>query len=337
MWQHYTSEKILRNWKLVIGLVSVGLMLSVGLLGQARAEISLCTGIIALPVTLQVSKKFCLKRSLTTNESGDAIFVAADNVTIDLNGFSITYTGSDEFTTVAIRARNHDNITVQNGIIRNFPFGIALQRSSGHLLEGLRFENIGRVAAQVNGNDHVVRNNQFLNTGPSGLGITTAIYINRSRNSLVADNVVTGTSDESLAVAIFVDGSSLVELRGNSVIDTKDLTPEDDCDQARTRGVVIRGSTDVTVIDNRILNSTGKGSIGVFGAASRGVNCIDNTVAGYKTPFLGCNFTANNQSVPTPLVAEEPFCDGEVDLGLTLEELGSAEPAQEGDTVDATQ
>ena len=104
---------------------------------------------------------------------------------------------------------------------------------------------------------------------------------------MIADNIVSGTSEDTSASGIFVDGSALIEIRGNTILDAKVATT--------TRGIdIIGSSTDVTVIDNRILNAAGTpGTQGIFGSAgSTGVNCIDNTVFGFATALSGCDFEA---------------------------------------------
>ena len=112
---------------------------------------------------------------------------------------------------------------------------------------------------------------------------------------VIADNVVSGTSEtenfDQTAIGILVDVSALIEIRGNIIHDTKGATTN--------RGIELFSSPDVTVIDNLILNAAGTGTTGIYhGGSSIGLNCIDNTIAGFTTALSGCDFSAGNNLVP---------------------------------------
>ncbi|MCP5074670.1 MAG: hypothetical protein GY947_15455 [Rhodobacteraceae bacterium] len=71
-----------------------------------------------------------------------------------------------------------------------------------------------------------------------------------------------------------------------------------DTDGATTdRGVYVINGTDIMVIDNRVLNAAGTGTNGITAAGtSSGVNCIDNTIAGFTTATTGCDYTSGNHT-----------------------------------------
>ncbi len=80
-----------------------------------------------------------------------------------------------------------------------------------------------------------------------------------------------------------------IEVRDNTILDTKTATT--------TYGIDIGSSTDVTVIGNRILNAAGTGTTGIIDSFnSTGLNCIDNTIAGFTTALSGCDFVAGNNT-----------------------------------------
>src|SRR5438876_2996841 len=75
-----------------------------------------------VPFTINSSGSYFMTKNLTNN-SGDGIIVLADDVTIDLNGFTLAgvpgaYSGISEGGTPTPRK----HWTIRNGTIRGFPF-----------------------------------------------------------------------------------------------------------------------------------------------------------------------------------------------------------------------
>jgi len=266
--------------------------------GTAKAETINCTEITAIPMVITVQGVYCLKGNLATGLTvGNMIDIQANNVTIDFNGFKLGgLAGGAGTLAKGVFAQNRKNITIRNGAIRGFFYGISLEQSvagisSGHLIEdmlldGNRFEGI-----QVSGSNIVVRRNRVVNTGSGTSGNQAfGIGVNAARNAVIADNLVSGTSENTTARGIMVINSTLIEVRGNTILDTKDALG--------TGGIDIRVSSDVTVIGNRILNVTTSADVGI--STSSGVNCIGNTIAGFATAFTGCDFAAGNMGPGIP-------------------------------------
>jgi len=257
----------------------------------AKAETIECTVIDTIPIIITVQGVYCLKGNLASSlTSGNMIEVATNNVTIDMNGFKLGGLAAGAGTNAnGIFALNRRNITIRNGSIRGFFRGIFLDgdaaSSSGHLLEDLRLDGNTAIGAQVQGTGNIIRNNQVVNTGP-GDNVTSAagLVILNSNDSVVEGNVISSVSETLQSTGIFVQLSSLIEVRNNTVLRTKDA--------ASNRGITVVNSNDVTIIGNRILNpaTTGDGGILDFGDSSTGVNCIDNIIAGYTTATSGCDF-----------------------------------------------
>src|SRR5688572_4995292 len=79
---------------------------------------------------------------------GAAIMIAADNVVIDLNGHRITGSGGAGNSAKAIVATNQSNITIRNGSIDGFFYGVELAdlsaktvRDGHHLVSNLDVSN----------------------------------------------------------------------------------------------------------------------------------------------------------------------------------------------------
>ncbi len=260
----------------------------------AKAETIECTVIDSIPFIITVQGIYCFKGNLaTTLTSGNLITVTVNNVTIDMNGFKLGGLGAGAGTTAnGIVAINRRNITIRNGSIRGFLNGISLDggaaNSSGHLLEDLRLDGNRVIGARVEGTGNIIRNNLVVNTGPSDISTSAfGLFINLSNDSVVEGNVISSVSESLAAEGIIVQSSSLIEVRNNTILRTKDAT--------NNRGITVIVATDVTIIGNRILNPTTTGTVGIIDSgSSTGVNCIDNIIAGYTTPLSGCDFEDGN-------------------------------------------
>ncbi len=85
--------------------------------------------------------------------------IQTDNVSIDLNGFKLGGLGGGSATAaVGIFGEDRSNITIRNGSIRGFLYGISLIKdtgtSSGHLIEDVLADgnrNIGILVAGATG------------------------------------------------------------------------------------------------------------------------------------------------------------------------------------------
>jgi len=97
------------------------------------------------PITINEPGSYVLTSNLMVT-TGNAININADNVTLDLNGHGIYGPGTG--TGYGISAVNRYNITIKNGIVRGFYFGIYLDnddnhQGAGHRIEGIQASNNG--------------------------------------------------------------------------------------------------------------------------------------------------------------------------------------------------
>ncbi len=168
-------------------LASLLAALAVLYAGPATAETVNCTAITAVPAVITVPGVYCFTKSLVTSiASGIAISIQANNVVLDMNGHRLGGLAAGLGTTaVGIHATNRQNITIRNGTIRGFLYGIELQNgaSQGHLIEDMRADQNTYVGIWVEGTGSIIRNNQIVATGG-----TTAF----GANSLVFGIYVTG-------------------------------------------------------------------------------------------------------------------------------------------------
>jgi Right handed beta helix region len=163
----------------------------------ARAETTECTVIASVPTTLSSPGVYCLKSSFSTNlATGTAIYVNANNVTLDMNGYKLGNLAAGTGTFAIGIYTGHQNVTVRNGTIRGYFYGIRLLGGGGHLVEDVRLDGNTYYGLAVGGPGNVVRRNQIVNTGGS------TYYANSGATGLdsngadarILDNEITGTT-----------------------------------------------------------------------------------------------------------------------------------------------
>src|SRR5690242_11044818 len=100
---------------------------------SAAASYDTCKGFItSLPAIIDTAGTWCFNKDLNTaNNSGTAISINSDNVTIDCNGFKLGGLAAGESTNEGgIVSYDHRNITIRHCNIRGFSFGVSLYASS---------------------------------------------------------------------------------------------------------------------------------------------------------------------------------------------------------------
>jgi parallel beta-helix repeat protein len=159
-------------------------LLTVGSYGQ--------TPIASLPYTISSGGNYYLTQNLTySGAAGNAITVNASNVTIDLNGYQLFCSNSNN-STWGIYANNVSNVSIKNGAIDGFTFGIELgfpgggsNVNFGHLVDGVRFSNDLESVAFYTTRGCVVRNCQI----DGGL---YGVVFNNGAGNRASNNVATG-------------------------------------------------------------------------------------------------------------------------------------------------
>ena len=96
-------------------------------------ETTFCNAFItSLPYTITTQGHYCFNRNLSTAiTAGAAITINSDFVVLDLNNFKPGGGSAGPATTATgVYASNRSNITIRNGNIRGFAFGISLDATS---------------------------------------------------------------------------------------------------------------------------------------------------------------------------------------------------------------
>ncbi len=231
----------------------------------ARAETVNCTPITSLPAVITVQGIHCFTGNLNTAmTSGNAIDIQTNNVVLDLNGFKLGGLAAGPATLAnGIHALDRQNITIKNGTVRGFFWGIALDvddgASQGHVVEDIRADQNTNVGILALGSGIIVRNNQVVATGG-----TTCCGGN-----------VDGTG-------IFATGDG-TRVLNNDVINTVKLGT------GTARGIHFNGVTGGLAVNNRITVA----DTGIAFTVSTG-KYRDNLTFDVPTPFTGGTDAGNN-------------------------------------------
>ena len=139
--------------------------------------------------TLSEPGSYVVVQNLTA--TGDCLVITADFVTIDLGGFTLTGNGMGEGITDQFAGR--DGITVRNGTVTNFTFGVRIANGSRLTIEGIRaINNIG--LGMSIGMNSIVRGNTVSGNGSIGISADTGSIVT---GNIASDNLNDGIAVES--------------------------------------------------------------------------------------------------------------------------------------------
>ena len=280
-------------------LVTIGLLACAPRMAHAAESYDNCSGFItSLPAVITTQGTWCLKQDLATAiNSGSAITINTNNVTIDCNDFKIGGLAAGAGTqTIGLDSSDRTNITVRHCNIRGFFRGIRFASTGvggSHLVEDNRFDGNTYLGMNVSGDGSVVRRNRVFNTGGSTVnlfayGIYTAYSVDVLDNSV--SGVIATAGGNGAAQGIHVVLNPTGSISGNHVRGlAKDGT-------GAGTGIYAISSGRITVRDNDLIGD---------GATGAGVSCDDpngsasgNVISGFFSGIAIC--TDDGANVITP-------------------------------------
>src|SRR2546428_6433667 len=103
--------------------ILAAILLVIGASHLTADETTYCTTFIrSVPYVITAQGHYCLDRNLTVGfNSVFGIKIDSDFVWLDLNGFKIGHASSSDNAEAIVLANHHQDITIRNGLIRNFP------------------------------------------------------------------------------------------------------------------------------------------------------------------------------------------------------------------------
>lgn len=201
------------------------------LVGAALAILAWATSAEAQSCGQVVAENTTLTADL--NCLGDGLVIGADGIVLDLNGHTIDGAGLG----VGIRNDGFDNVTIKNGTVKEFDYGIQLNAGTeGNLVQGITLTLNQDAGIQLSGayNNQVLGNTiiQQAKEGVVLLGSTTNVVANNridgtqgmslvltdSRSNTIRDNLVSNGSDNGVVFTASSENSFL----GNTLSDLGD-------------------------------------------------------------------------------------------------------------------
>ena len=157
------------------------------MLGSAAAQ---TYQINSLPYTISVPGDYQLDRNLQST-SPTLITITADDVTLDLNGHTLSSTSSQ----YTIHVKSVQNVVIKNGSIRNpvVPLspqpggvGIFLDGSSGCLIKDVSISSKQEAVLDINGGNNLIKD-CMISVYPS---LKAAVSLQNTNGDLVEDNLI---------------------------------------------------------------------------------------------------------------------------------------------------
>jgi hypothetical protein len=255
--------------KKAIGLFILALLAQSSAHAQVAAK---CKQILSLDVPITASGTYCMSRSLT----GTGLVIDASDVRIDMRGYSIINSqvaqGGSYFTStsqVGIRSENDANISIQNGNVSGFDYGVRIGHPYGArgtvMVANMLIRNSKQTGIDVAGYGEVtVANNIVSDTiGPVTFGMQVVGVKKPASEGGNNDSVVT------------VDGNRVNNTRSQGTIPVP---------WRGSTGIIV-GEGGLTFVSNNIVTdvSTSDPSFQVTGLHVHGrhpyvVNIVNNTI-----------------------------------------------------------
>lgn len=260
---------------------------------------------ITRPTTITQPGLYQLQNDLVVS-SGVGITVAASDVVIDLNGHSLIGPGTASNTSIGIWASNRDRITIRNGTIDNFFYGIYLSDSAdyvisrgryfdqgGHIIENVRFYGNTFRAIRVEGVANILRDNIIYDTGGSQVyNPTYAAGIETyGPGTVIQDNIIYNIRGSGYGILVSNLGAGTT-IQHNIITATAlapapnfSSTVEGLSSQAVTYAIAVNGPASNAIVS---ANSIANFDYGIaFLSAARGLitdNVVENTLVPYFAP-----------------------------------------------------
>jgi parallel beta-helix repeat protein len=184
---------------------------------------------------------------------GDALIAGANNITIDLGGYTISGAGAG----AGVRVAQRTGVTVTNGTIEGFHTGVVLDESTNSTVSKLVLRDNIRGVNLAGSDGNLVEKNTILNSG------LDAIRLGLSDNNVISKNTLSGNVF-GIGVAD-VSKENLVEKNvirdtrgfGVAVFSDSDSNRIEKNDVQRTLqgdGINVSTNSDLTLISKNIAN-----------------------------------------------------------------------------------
>jgi hypothetical protein len=237
-------------------------------IASARSD---CTPIRSVPFNIVEPGRYCLQSDVRTD--GDGVVIAADFVTLDLQGHTITGPENGKGDVTGIKGHLVSNVHITNGTVRGFDIGISILSDYGDPTKGfnqidrVRVEGSGQSGIRMYGNFNRLFDSEVRNIGggpPTDLVHTHAI-LSAGPGAIIARNrifevrggdVEKKTEGIGIAVTSIVNGAIVAD---NTVEFISVFSRQDEwaAPSPSTYGIWVGGDgmTNAAIYGNRIKNA----------------------------------------------------------------------------------
>jgi parallel beta-helix repeat protein len=275
-----TARRILASTASLF-LLSLGI---IGTAGPASAAHVSCGQTILVSTVLDSNIGPC---------GSTGLIVAANNITLDLNGFTVSGGPTGEGAP-GILLDGTTGVTVKNGTVTQFDAGVSIEGGSGNTVTGIRaldnrsnFGDYGDGIIMFHSNSNRVTNNQVRNNGPyDGIGVLRGAFNVIDSNQITDNNQSSGNT---AGVRLENEGFSA----SNDNVVTNNLVSN-----SGTFGIqVFAGGSRNQIKFNQVVNNALDG-ITVFAGGNN--NVIEgNRVQGNRANGIRIRAAAGNFPAPT--------------------------------------
>ncbi|MDQ4132574.1 MAG: right-handed parallel beta-helix repeat-containing protein, partial [Actinomycetota bacterium] len=274
----------------------------------------------------------------------DGIIIGADNITLDLGGFTVSGVAGKLSQGVGVRLAGHSGVTVTNGTVTKFKAGVAIENGASNTVSNVRaVENTGGDGIVISGatsdnnrvvGNHVARNGPFDGIGVfggtsadkvTGTEISGNAVLDNADNgqtggirlenwtwyTTVSNNTVKGSALEGIAT--FAD-TQFTTITGN-LVEGNGFNTETDNPRAGDGIRAFPRSANHTIANNTVRNNGGNG-IFVNGPLTLGNG---TPVPGSTNNTISGNTSTGNNAKPTIRVSEERiYLEGRMSASVTV-------------------
>lgn len=240
------------------------------------------TAITTTPITLTASGRYYFTDNIVHTGSAHAIRIAGDDITVDMNGFTLSGLGATANSSIGFRIQLSDRAVIRNGTIRDFGgSGITGTSSTNNRISSVTIIDVGETGIELTDYAGIIEN--CIVSGAAQIGIeieqgrlSGSVITNNefgvvARDSVVTDNLILNNAATGLTASDSV-------LRGNTVAENgAGPTSVSPGGIHLTRSVMvgntvrdnaewnIQAVTSGLIADNYIAGATADGAMGGYG------------------------------------------------------------------------
>lgn len=250
-----TTQQILRTTFLCMAV----LIVDSRVVGGQTMPCALAKAILRVPISIKSPGIYCFARNVSFDFStGIALRIDSDNVVLDMNGFTLRGTAGSGTDADGIFVFERRNVTIKNGTVQGFRFGVNVVVSRANVIERLRVTENYFAGISASGLGNLIRNNHVAAIGGSALLNAIGISVT-GPGATVMDN-------------------DLIEITGSGI--------------GSGNGIEFSAiGTDGIAMNNRITNA----DTGVVFSGGADGKYRDNLTVNVVTPYVGGTDAGNNQ------------------------------------------